>query len=87
MEVLNYKLLKYMDAWAKADRFSGTVLVSKKEDIVLQSSYGYANVQYKILNKINTKYKIASYTKQFTDINNGGEPSSSYKLSRFSSLF
>jgi CubicO group peptidase (beta-lactamase class C family) len=66
MKIINDKLLKYMDSWAKVDRFSGTVLVCKKDDILLESSYGYANVQYKILNKVNTIYKIASYTKQFT---------------------
>ena len=55
-----------MDSWAIADRFSGTVLVCEKDDILLERSYGYANVQYKIMNKVNTKYKIASYTKQFT---------------------
>lgn len=66
MKIINDKLLKYMDSWAIADRFSGTVLVCEKDDILLERSYGYANVQYKIMNKVNTKYKIASYTKQFT---------------------
>lgn len=66
MEMIKDKLIKYMDSWAKVDRFSGTALICEKDDIILQRSYGYANVQYKITNKINTKYKIASYTKQFT---------------------
>jgi CubicO group peptidase (beta-lactamase class C family) len=66
MEILKDKLIKYMDSWAEADRFSGTVLICKKDDILLQRSFGYANVQYKIMNKINTKYKIGIFTKQFT---------------------
>jgi CubicO group peptidase (beta-lactamase class C family) len=68
MKIIKDKLIKYMDSWAKADRFSGTVLVCEREDILLQRSYGYANVQYKVMNKVNTKYKIASYTKQFTAV-------------------
>lgn len=66
MKIIKDELIKYMDSWAKADRFSGTVLVCEREDILLQRSYGYANVQYRVMNKANTKYKIASYTKQFT---------------------
>ena len=58
MNTINDKLLKYMDSWAKVDRFSGTVLVCEKDNILLERSYGYANVQYKTLNNVNTKYKI-----------------------------
>lgn len=66
MEMIKDKLIKYMDSWAKADRFSGTVLVCESDNILLHKSYGYANVQYIMMNKVNTKYKIASLTKQFT---------------------
>ncbi|MDT8719630.1 beta-lactamase family protein [Clostridium sp. 19966] len=66
MKAIKDKLAQYMDSWSKADRFSGTVLVCKKDNILLQRPYGYANVQYKIMNEVNTKYKIGSYTKQFT---------------------
>lgn len=68
MKIINDKLMKYIDSWANVDRFSGTVIVCKKDDILLKRSYGYANVQYKIMNKVNTKYKIASLTKQFTAV-------------------
>jgi len=62
------KLTDYMDSWAKNDRFSGTVLVCKKGDVLLQRGYGYSNHQYKIKNTVSTKYKIGSYTKQFTAV-------------------
>lgn len=68
MKIINDKLMKYIDSWANVDRFSGTVIFCKKDDILLKRSYGYANVQYKIMNKVNTKYKIASLTKQFTAV-------------------
>lgn len=62
------KLKNYMDAWFEAGRFSGTVLVSSNEKVLLQEGYGYAYQQYKILNTVETKYKIGSYTKQFTAV-------------------
>jgi len=63
---LEDKLAHYMDSWYKSDRFSGTVLVCDKDNILLKRGYGYANEQYKISNTVHTKYKIGSYTKQFT---------------------
>lgn len=68
MKVIENKLEQYMDSWAKADRFSGTVLVYEKGNILHQKGYGYANEQYKIMNTVGTKYKIGSFTKQFTAV-------------------
>lgn len=62
------KLKNYMNSWVDAGRFSGTVMVCSKENILLQRGYGYANEQYKILNTVDTKYRIGSYTKQFTAV-------------------
>lgn len=56
----------YMKLWFKAGRFSGTVLVYEKDNILLKKGYGYANEQFKVMNTIDTKYKIGSFTKQFT---------------------
>lgn len=66
MKSVKDKLAQYMDSWSRPDRFSGTVLVCEKDNILLGRAYGYANEQYKIMNEVNTKYKIASFTKQFT---------------------
>jgi len=57
-----------MDSWFRADRFSGTVMVYEKDNILLEKGYAYANEQYKVMNTIDTKYKIGSYTKQFTAV-------------------
>lgn len=65
MEEIKDKLEKYMKSWEEANRFSGTVLVCKEEEVLLKKGYGYENVQYGIKNGVNTKYKIGSYTKQF----------------------
>jgi CubicO group peptidase (beta-lactamase class C family) len=66
MGTVKEKLGQYMNAWFKADRFSGTILVSEKDEVLLEESYGLANHQYKVKNTNVTKYKIGSCTKQFT---------------------
>ena len=43
-------------------------MVYEKDNILLKKGYGYANEQYQVMNKIDTKYKIGSYTKQFTAV-------------------
>ena len=46
--------------------FSGTVLVSKKGEIILSKGYGWADRKKKIPNTPSTVYNIGSVTKQFT---------------------
>ncbi len=61
-------LNKYVDSYVKENNFNGTILIQKKSKITYQKSFGYANIPYKIPNKIETKYKIASITKAFTSV-------------------
>ncbi|EJR38594.1 MULTISPECIES: serine hydrolase domain-containing protein [Bacillus] len=44
-------------------QFNGTVLVTDKEHVILNKGYGYADVQNKIENTPQTKYRIGSITK------------------------
>jgi CubicO group peptidase (beta-lactamase class C family) len=46
--------------------FNGCVLVAKQGKIILQKGYGFANMELGIHNNVNTKFRIASLTKQFT---------------------
>lgn len=48
------------------DEFSGSVMVQKGDDIIMNEAYGYSNKQEKSLNTINTVYSIGSLSKQFT---------------------
>jgi len=47
-------------------QFSGTVLISVKGDIIYKNAVGYANIEDSIPNTLNTKFRIASFTKPFT---------------------
>lgn len=61
-------LEKYMDEQARINGFSGTVLVAKNDSILLRKSYGLANVEWNAPNNIDTKFSLASVSKQFTAV-------------------
>jgi CubicO group peptidase (beta-lactamase class C family) len=58
----------YIESYAKAKNFSGTVLIQKGGRTVYAKSFGWANRQHKVPNDIDTKYKVASITKAFTAV-------------------
>ncbi|WP_141557842.1 serine hydrolase domain-containing protein [Bacillus cereus] len=52
-----------LDQYLIGKQFNGTALVTDKEHVILNKGYGYADVQYKIENTPQTKYRIGSITK------------------------
>lgn len=61
-------LEKYMQAQADVNNFSGTVLVTKNDSVLLKKSYGLADYEWNIPNTTDTKYSLASVSKQFTAV-------------------
>ena len=61
-------LQNYINTQTETDSFSGTVLVSKNEKIILESATGFANKEKQILNKIDTKFSLGSANKMFTSV-------------------
>lgn len=59
-------LVKYMQAQAEVNNFSGTVLVTRNDTVLLKQAYGLADYEWYIKNTIDTKYSLASVSKQFT---------------------
>ncbi len=57
---------KYMQAQHDINQFSGTVLISKNDTVLFKKAYGFADYDQKIKNTIDTKFQLASVTKQFT---------------------
>src|SRR5277367_5562923 len=47
-------------------RFMGSVLVTRGDRILLDQGYGFANLEWKVPNTPDTKFRIGSITKQFT---------------------
>ncbi|SHG11834.1 serine hydrolase domain-containing protein [Pedobacter caeni] len=62
----NQQIDKLVKRFVDLDQFSGSILVAKKGNIVLSKGYGLANREWNVANATNTKFRIASLTKQFT---------------------
>lgn len=55
-----------MQSHSTAGEFSGSVLVARDGRILYRHAFGYANIEWKIPNDLQTKFGIGSMTKQFT---------------------
>lgn len=52
--------------YADNNQFMGTILVARGGHIVINKAYGLANIEWKIANTPDTKFRLGSVTKQFT---------------------
>jgi CubicO group peptidase (beta-lactamase class C family) len=66
--VFREKLEKILNTKYESHSFSGVVLIKKKEEVLFEGCYGYANRSFKVPNTINTKFRIGSISKMFTAV-------------------
>ncbi len=52
--------------YADNNQFMGAVLVAQDDHILINKAYGLANIEWKIANTPETKFRLGSVTKQFT---------------------
>lgn len=57
---------KLMSLYHEYGQFNGSVLVSEGGQVIYKNGFGYANMEWNIPNTPDTKFRIASITKQFT---------------------
>jgi CubicO group peptidase (beta-lactamase class C family) len=62
------KFEEYAQAAAKADRFSGAILVARDGKVLVSKGYGMADVENDVPNTPETKFRLGSITKQFTAV-------------------
>ncbi|MEM1270496.1 MAG: serine hydrolase [Bacteroidota bacterium] len=55
-----------MSAYHEAGLFNGTVLVAHRDSVLHASGYGLADMEWEASNQVDTIFRIASVTKQFT---------------------
>ena len=60
------KIDSLIQQYVETKQFSGCILVTKKEEVLYQRSFGYANREEKVPNRITTNFNIASMGKTFT---------------------
>lgn len=82
------ELNAFVDALAKEDKFSGTVLVAKDGDILFTAAHGLASKRFGVPNNLQTKFGLGSLNKTFTAISimqlvEGGRIKLTDKLSQY----
>ena len=55
-----------MNKYNEYGQFNGAVLIAENGDVIFKKGYGYANMEWNIPNTTDTKFRLASITKQFT---------------------
>jgi len=65
-DIKTSRLDAFVESYAENGEFNGSVLVSYQGEVLLSKGYGYANMEWKIPNSVDTKFRIASTTKSFT---------------------
>ncbi|WP_414582269.1 serine hydrolase domain-containing protein [Scytonema sp. PCC 10023] len=60
------KVNEYIDANVEVHKFSGSVLIVQKDKVLVSNGYGMANYELDVPNTPQTKFRLASITKQFT---------------------
>jgi CubicO group peptidase (beta-lactamase class C family) len=53
-------------AQAAGDKFMGSVLVTKNDEVLFEQSYGFANLEWNVRHTPASKFRLGSITKQFT---------------------
>ncbi len=66
IKTMSKQLDVYMDALTKLNRFSGTVIVTKGNEILLNKGYGFASLEFEVPNTEHTLFRICSITKMVT---------------------
>lgn len=57
---------EYMAARVRRDRFSGSVLIARDGKVLFSRGFGMANLEHDVPNTPDTRFRLASITKQFT---------------------
>lgn len=60
------RINELVSTYADYGKFNGAVLVASKGEVIFKKGFGFANMEWDIPNQPDTKFRLASITKQFT---------------------
>ncbi len=66
MQLLAVQVNELLSSLQSKNEFSECVLLSKKDKIIINQGYRFANREHQVKNTADTKFRIGSITKQFT---------------------
>lgn len=65
---LSQKIEDLLTTYSNYGKLNGSVLIADNNGIIIQKNFGYADFDWQIPNSNNTKFRIASISKQFTSM-------------------
>lgn len=65
-QTLEEKVDEYINPHIQMEKFSGSILIAQKGEILLSKGYGMANYEHSVPNVPHTKFRMGSLSKQFT---------------------
>ena len=60
------KIDELLKRYSEFGQFNGSALVAENGRVIYKKGFGYANMEWKIPNDVDTRFRLASVTKQFT---------------------
>ena len=63
---LSSSLQQHIEGYVNNGQFSGAILVARSGKVIYRGAYGWADVENKVKNTVNTRFLIGSTTKSFT---------------------
>lgn len=60
------EMAAYLEAYLETGFFMGSVLIAYAEEVLLRQGYGMADLEHRVANSSQTKFRLGSVTKQFT---------------------
>lgn len=66
MQAPRIKLKEYINEYLNLWDFYGVIQVIKKGEVIFENAYGYASIEFDMKNDMNSRFSIASMSKQFT---------------------
>lgn len=61
-----HEIDKRVATLASEDHFSGVVLVAKGDDVIFRRAYGFADKEWRVANRVDTRFHLGSVGKMFT---------------------
>ncbi|WP_334076699.1 serine hydrolase domain-containing protein [Paenibacillus sanfengchensis] len=66
MQEMRLKLETYINQYLELWDFYGVIQVKRKGEVLFENAYGYASLEFGIRNEMNSRFSLASVSKQFT---------------------
>ncbi len=66
VKTIQEKVAQLVEKYAEYGQFNGSILVSQHGKVIYKKAFGMANIELNAPNQADTKYRLASVSKQFT---------------------